>query len=59
MIEPAARKQEDQSRDPHGTAYNREAGFACRVCGTIVRPLYMGNALMGYRCPKCEHEIEP
>jgi len=44
--------------DPKGTAFNREAGHLHELCGTPMKPLFMGNALYGHRCPKCNVEVE-
>jgi len=46
-------------KDRKETTYNRDVGFPCRKCGHQTTPLYMGNALAGYRCDCCNEEIEP
>lgn len=59
MMATKTEEKVDQGCDPKGTAFNREAGFPCRRCGTPVQPQFTGNTLVCYYCPTCDQEIEP
>lgn len=47
------------SDEKQETRYNRDAGFPCRRCGTPVTPVFQGNALISFYCPKCQEDFMP
>jgi len=51
-------EKKDEGIDPKGTAFIRDAGFACRKCGTQVSPQWTGNVLVCFYCPGCSEEFE-
>lgn len=52
------RRDAKEEKQRPETTFDRQAGVPCQRCGIPMEPLLIGNAIYGYRCPKCAQEVE-
>ena len=51
-------RREAKKKERSETTFDRQAGVPCPRCTTPMEPLLIGNAIYGYRCPKCAQEVD-
>ncbi|KKL56734.1 hypothetical protein LCGC14_2242470 [marine sediment metagenome] len=51
------RRETREEKERAETTFDRQAGAPCPRCATSMEPLLIGNAIYGYRCPKCAEEV--